>query len=116
MFKEPLQTENGPADYFVSYVTDQLMKKYGYAQTFEGGLRVYTSIDMQWQQEAISAIKSTIGSLNFGGWKPAGALVAIDPQTGYIRAMVGGTDFRSRSSTWPGSHAARQVRRSSPSR
>jgi len=94
VFKNPLPTQKGPADYFVSYVTQQLVKKYGYAQTFEGGLRVYTSIDMQWQQEAISSIKNTIGSLNFGGWKPAGALVAIDPQTGYIRAMVGGTDFQ----------------------
>jgi penicillin-binding protein 1A len=94
VFKQPLQTNQGPAAYFVSYVQEQLLKKYGYTQTFEGGLRVYTSIDMHWQQEAINSIKSTIGSLDFGGWKPAGALVAIDPQTGYIRAMVGGTDFK----------------------
>ena len=95
VFKQPLQPpQKGPAAYFVSYVQEQLLKKYGYTQTFEGGLRVYTSIDMKWQQEAISSIKNTIGSLDFGGWKPAGALVAIDPQTGYIRAMVGGTDFQ----------------------
>jgi penicillin-binding protein 1A len=93
VYEQPMQTEKDPAAYFVSYVTQQLVKKYGYTQTFEGGLRVYTSIDMHWQQEAINSIKSTIGSLNFGGWKPAGALVAIEPQTGYIRAMVGGTDF-----------------------
>ncbi len=94
VFKNPPNVNNNEAAYFVDYVTRQLIKKYGAAQTFNGGLRVHTSIDMEWQDAGLQAISGTIGSLSFGGWGPAGALVAIDPKTGYIRAMVGGTDFK----------------------
>ena len=94
MFKNPPNTNNSEAAYFVDYVTRQLIKKYGAAQTFNGGLRVHTSIDMDWQNAALESIRSTIGSLDYGGWSPSGALVAIDPETGYIRTMVGGTDFK----------------------
>jgi len=94
VYKNPPNPNKSEAAYFVEYVKGQLIKKYGAAQTFNGGLRVYTSIDMTWQDAALESIRSTIGSLDFGGWSPSGALVAIDPETGYIRAMVGGTDFR----------------------
>jgi len=49
---------------------------------------VYTSIDMRMQQAAIDALK---GHLPAG---PAGALVAIDPSTGFIRVMSSSTDFK----------------------
>jgi len=94
VFKNPPQKNNSEAAYFVDYVTRQLIKKYGAAQTFNGGLRVRTSIDMDWQEAALNAIDGTIGNLDYGGWSPSGALVAIDPKTGYIRAMVGGSDFK----------------------
>jgi len=84
---------NDMADYFTSYVTGVLTKRYGTRQVFEGGLKVYTSIDMTWQRQAIDVIKSTTGPLNFG-FKPSAALVAIDPRDGYIRTMVGGLDWK----------------------
>ncbi len=84
---------NSLADYFLDYVTRVLTKRYGTKQVFEGGLKVYTSIDMTWQREAIGIIKKTTGPLNFG-FKPSAALVAIDPKTGYIRTMVGGLDWK----------------------
>lgn len=93
VYKEPPDPNNDDAAYFVDYVTRQLIKKYGAAQTFNGGLRVYTSIDLDWQRAALQAIDSTIGGLDFGGWSPSGAMVAVDPETGYIRTMVGGSDF-----------------------
>ena len=92
VYKQPLSQDNDKAAYFVDYVTRQLIKRYGSKQVFEGGLRVHTSIDMGWQQAGLSAIDSTIGDVSWG-FRPAGALVAVDPETGYIRTMVGGTDF-----------------------
>ena len=91
--QRPLNQNNSMADYFVSYVTNVLTKRFGTAQVFTGGLKVYTSIDMKWQQEAMDILKSTTAPLNFG-FKPSAALVAIDPANGYIRTMVGGLDFK----------------------
>jgi penicillin-binding protein 1A len=56
---------------------------------FTGGLRIYTTVDLDLQAAAEAAISEVMPD-------PAGpeaALVAVDPQTGYVRAMVGGRDF-----------------------
>jgi penicillin-binding protein 1A len=93
IYQQPPSVDNPLATYFTAYVTDVLRKRYGTKQVFEGGLRVYTSIDMDWQRKAIHVVKSTTGPLNFG-FKPSAALVAIDPRNGYIRTMVGGLDYK----------------------
>ena len=88
VFDAPPPSQKGPAAYFVQYVTDQLIHRYGVNQALEGGLKVYTSLDMRLQNDGIAALKSTLPA------GPAGALVSIDPATGYIRAMVASTDWR----------------------
>jgi penicillin-binding protein 1A len=93
VYKHPPSLNKSMADYFVDYVTRQLTKRYGSAMVFEGGLKVITSIDLEWQQEAIDIIRSTTEPLDFG-FKPSAALVAIDPANGYIRTMVGGLDYK----------------------
>ena len=93
VYPHPPSMNNDMADYFTDYVTRVLTKHYGSRMVFEGGLKVYTSIDMTWQREAIAVIKSTTEPLDFG-FKPSAALVAIDPRNGYIRTMVGGLDYK----------------------
>ena len=93
VYKHPPSLNKSMADYFVDYVTRQLTKRYGSAMVFGGGLKVVTSIDLAWQQDAIDIIKSTTEPLDFG-FKPSAALVAIDPENGYIRTMVGGLDYK----------------------
>jgi penicillin-binding protein 1A len=93
VYQRPPNYNKSMADYFVDYVTKVLTRRYGSAMVFEGGLKVVTSIDLEWQQEAIDIIKATTGPLNFG-FKPSAALVAVDPKTGYIRTMVGGLDYK----------------------
>jgi penicillin-binding protein 1A len=88
VYSRPVATTKDPAAYFVDYVTRQLVDKYGAREVFEGGLQVYTSIDMHMQQDAINALK---GRLPPG---KAGALVAIDPANGFIRVMSASTDFK----------------------
>ena len=88
VFDAPPPSQKGPAAYFVQYITEQLIRRYGVAQALEGGLRVTTSLDLRMQGDAIAALKSTLPS------GPAGALVSIDPANGYIRAMVASTDYR----------------------
>jgi penicillin-binding protein 1A len=80
---------SGRAPYFVDHVTDQLVASFGGRETFTGGLRVRTTLDLDFQLAAEAAVEAHLGEST----DPAVALVAIDPATGEIRAMVGGRDF-----------------------
>ncbi len=93
VYQRPPNYSKSLADYFVDYVTKVLVKRFGSAKVFDGGLKVTTSIDVKWQQQAVDIIKSTTAPLDFG-FKPSAALVAIDPANGYIRTMVGGLDYK----------------------
>ncbi|MGH9307578.1 MAG: transglycosylase domain-containing protein [Acidimicrobiales bacterium] len=79
-------TQGGTA-YFVQYVRQLLIARYGRAEVDGGGLRVKTSLDLHTQQLAYDSV---YGFLKPG--EPSGALVSID-QNGEIKAMVGGRDF-----------------------
>jgi penicillin-binding protein 1A len=79
----------GPAPYFVNYVTDQLVARYGAERVFGGGLEVTTTIDLDLQDKAREAIEKILPDPD----GPAAALVAIDPHTGAVKAMFGGTNF-----------------------
>src|SRR6185312_12305136 len=72
---------------FVSYVTQQLLQQYGPDTTYGGSLKVYTTLNLKLQSIGQSAITGTQRNL---AWRDVqqGALVAIDPKTGAIIAMV----------------------------
>lgn len=76
------------APFFVSYVKKELQKQYSPAVVFKGGLTVHTSIDMKMQKAAEKATARIKGKN-----APEVALVAIDPRTGHVKAMVGGRDY-----------------------
>jgi penicillin-binding protein 1A len=91
--------------YFKEEVRRQLVERFGSERLMDGGLRVYTTIDLEMQRAAEAAIarglsdiektlskrQRTSGDVN--GDPLQGALVALDPKNGYVRAMVGGRDF-----------------------
>ena len=79
----------GPAPYFVNYVKQQLIEKYGTRRVFGGGLNVQTTIDLRLQKIARRAIETILKEPN----GPSAALVAVRPCTGEILAMYGG-NFR----------------------
>lgn len=87
--RKPGATTVTRAPYFVSYVSQQLQRQFGSLATFAGGLRVRTTLDLAMQRDAEAAVAAHLG----GKGEPAAALVAIDPQTGAIKAMVGGENF-----------------------
>jgi penicillin-binding protein 1A len=85
--REPAPT---PATaYFTTWVRQQVVDRYGPQRAFEGGLRVRTTLDFDFQQAAEKAIA---GRLPYAGG-PTASLVAIDNATGEVRAMVGGRDY-----------------------
>jgi penicillin-binding protein 1A len=82
-------THGQAAQYFANYVTEQLVDRYGAKRVYGGGLRVKTTIDLDLQKRARDAIKKVLPA-SIG---PEAALVAIDPKTGAVRAMVGGRNY-----------------------
>ena len=81
------------APYFVSYVVDQLRHKYGAERLGEGNLKIYTTLNWPMQQIAEQEVKQGIENAHeYGAYQ--GALVCLDPETGEIKAMVGGTDYK----------------------
>jgi penicillin-binding protein 1A len=79
------------APYFSSWVEDHLVKRYGTGNTFGGGLKIRTTLDLEFQAAAEQAINGRLAGVG-----PSAALVAIDNKTGGVRAMVGGADFQER--------------------
>ncbi len=77
------------APYFVNYVKQQLVDKYGAQVVFGGGLKVQTTIDLRLQELARKAIAKWLTDVG-----PEAALVAVQPRTGRVMAMVGGSNFR----------------------
>ncbi len=70
--------------FFVNYVYEQLVARYGAATVRDGGLSIHTTLDWRRQRLAERAIRTTLNRKS----DPASALVAIDPATGAIRAMA----------------------------
>lgn len=86
------ETHEEVAPYFVDYVIQQLIEKYGADAVYKDGLKIYTTLDLDMQKSAEHAMAKlpTYSTDGNGIKQPQGALVAIEPQTGYIKAMVGG--------------------------
>ena len=70
--------------FFFEYVRKELVRRYGLNTVEQGGLKVYTTINLKMQGEARDAIKNV---LNEQG-DPASAIVTINPHNGYIEAMA----------------------------
>ncbi|MCL4440192.1 MAG: penicillin-binding transpeptidase domain-containing protein, partial [Firmicutes bacterium] len=86
-----------PYPYFVDYVTEDLIKKYGEEQVYNSGLKVYTTLDPKIQTIAENVMAD---NSNFPpskkNEKPQGAVVVLDPSNGQLRAIVGGREHTSR--------------------
>ena len=70
---------------FLGWAEQQLVAKYGPRRVAAGGLRVRTTLDPSMEESALSAVRGVLRHPS----DPAAALVAIDPRTGAVRAMVG---------------------------
>ncbi|MGH2999844.1 MAG: transglycosylase domain-containing protein, partial [Gaiellaceae bacterium] len=70
---------------FFGWAEQQLVAKFGARGVAAGGLRVRTTLDPRMQSAALASVRSIMRHKS----DPAAALVAIDPRTGAVRAMVG---------------------------
>ncbi len=110
------------APYFVEWLRVQLDARFG-RDLYDGGLRIYTTLDLDMQEAAERSLQSQLDAVEAGVYSNGkfpgrttyreyiesskasgedhgpfspylqGALVALEANTGYIRAMIGGRDF-----------------------
>ncbi|UBF25449.1 penicillin-binding protein 1A [Kovacikia minuta CCNUW1] len=83
----------------IPYVTEaavqELTKRFGRDALLKGGMRVQTTIDTKLQRLAEAVVRQGHDNLlNQGVYADQMALVAIDPRTHFVKAMVGGVDYR----------------------
>lgn len=85
--------ENISAPHFVMYVKEYLESKYGEQAVEQGGLKVYTTLDWDKQQIAEEAVKAgaALNTKKYGAENAA--LVAMDPKTSQVLAMVGSKNY-----------------------
>jgi penicillin-binding protein 1A len=82
----PKPDSNQP--YFSTWVTQQLVDRYGAGTGFGGDLHITTSLDTEMQTAAEQAISGRLTGVG-----PSASLVAIENKTGEVKAMVGGNNF-----------------------
>ena len=97
--------------YFKEQVRRELVDRFGWERVYQGGLKVYTTMDSELQQTAEKLLERNLVDIESRrgfdaparkahkieeGQSPAylqGALVSIDPSSGHVITMVGGRDF-----------------------
>ena len=109
-----LRNDEPHGQYFKEQVRRELVERFGWQRVYQGGLRVYSTIDMDMQVAAEAAVAESLKAIDerrqaiearraAARKQPVpqptahdvlqAALVALDPGTGHVRAMVGGRDF-----------------------
>ncbi|MFN2383163.1 MAG: PBP1A family penicillin-binding protein [Gemmatimonadota bacterium] len=89
------------APHFVDFVLRELAERYPRRLLESEGLRIYTTLDAGYQLAAETALREGLDDLEEGyprlkkrAGELEGAVVVMDPQTGFVRAMVGGRDYQ----------------------
>jgi penicillin-binding protein 1A len=99
---DALRREEPYGRFFKEHVRKELIARFGEAQLLEGGLQVYTTIDLEMQRAADAEVQKALEALekrrgakarSANPAKLQASLIALDPATGEVRAMIGGKDF-----------------------
>jgi 1A family penicillin-binding protein len=98
-----LEPEDARGQYFKEQVRRELVERFGWQRVYQGGLRVFSTIDLAMQESAEATVRESLVALDARrrrvlrraepGPPLQAALIAMDPRTGQVRAMVGGRDF-----------------------
>ncbi len=102
---DALRSQEPFGQYFKEEVRKQLVERFGWERVYEGGLKVHTTLDLELQKAAETEVARGLQEIEQRQLRrnrkaPASpeplqaALVAMDPETGDVRAMVGGRDFK----------------------
>ena len=84
--------KNDPRAYFFDMISQKVIEEVGADALYKGGLKIYTTLDMDMQKAAEKAMHHLPNYYTDGKklTQPQMALAAVDPKTGYVKAMIGG--------------------------
>jgi 1A family penicillin-binding protein len=91
-YAPPSSGIDNEAPHFTEMVLNQLYEKYGEEKVTRSGYQVTTTLDLTLQEKANAAVQSNMNYIQANGGSNA-SLVAIDPKTGGIVALVGSSDY-----------------------
>jgi len=91
-YAAPSDGINDTAPHFAEMVLSELYDKYGEERVTRSGFRVTTTLDMNLQKSANDAVTKQMAFIQRNGGSNA-SVVAIDPTTGELRALVGSSDY-----------------------
>ena len=83
--------QQGEAAYYLYHIRSKLIERYGAEIIEKGGLEVTTAMDLNMQRLAERVLRESIGRISP---QLQGALLSLDPLTGDVLAVAGGTDFK----------------------
>lgn len=87
-----LKKRETKATEFTDLVINQLFEKFGEQVVYETGLKVHTALDLRMQRAANDSFKNSSYLKKYENLQ--GALVTMESSTGYVKAMVGGRNFK----------------------
>ncbi|MFB2921160.1 transglycosylase domain-containing protein [Aerosakkonema funiforme] len=91
---KPTSFQKSLLPYVTDAVTQELIQRFGRSTVEKGGMRVQTTIDLNFQRMAEDFIGREHARLQRRGlWGTELALAAVDPRTHFVKAMVGGSDY-----------------------
>jgi len=91
LYWPPEKSDPGVYPYFNDYVRQYLLEKYGPDKVYKGGMVIETTIDPNLQKLADSAVAQALAGT---GPPLEMSLVSVEPSTGFVKALVGGRDFK----------------------
>jgi penicillin-binding protein 1A len=111
--EDALRPAEASGQYFKEEVRRELVDRFGWERVYQGGLKVFTTLDLDMQKAAEAEVARSLkeiesrqakrrgqggkGARGHAGEPLQAALVAMDPHTGEVRALVGGRDFKASS-------------------
>ena len=84
--------QNNPRGYFFDMISQKVIAEVGADALYKGGLKIYTTLDMDMQLAAEKAMRHLPNYYTDSKKlaQPQMALAAVDPKTGYVKALLGG--------------------------
>ncbi|MDJ0595734.1 MAG: penicillin-binding protein 1A [Pleurocapsa sp. MO_226.B13] len=93
---KPTAWRRSKSPFITEAVTRELEEIFGKEKLLQGGIRVQTTIDMNFQKMAEESVKESHKMLKSWGLRADQiALAAVDPRTHFVKALVGGVDYKS---------------------